>query len=151
MDFLLPHRCSLSMAELASAQDLCPTCWKDLHFINSPIYARTGVPLPFDLRPQSVSLSAKRFPPAYDRERSAQTYNDTACQLIHRFKFHNLHEIAALLDPWLQASGQDLLRDSDYLIPVPLHLFRLVSRRYNHSAELARRLSQLSGVPMKVE
>ncbi|MEC7721594.1 MAG: ComF family protein, partial [Pseudomonadota bacterium] len=59
--------------------------------------------------------------------------------------------IVALLAPWLQASGQDLLHDSDYLIPVPLDLFRIVSRRYNHSAKLARRLSQLSGVPMKVE
>ena len=136
------------MAELATAQALCPTCWKDLHFINSPICARTGVPPPFDLGPQSVSLSAMRFPPAYD---SALIYNGTARQLIHRFKFHNRPEIAALLAPWLQASGKDLLHDADYLIPVPLHLFRLVSRRYNQSAELARRLSQLSGVPMKVE
>ena len=139
------------MAELATAQAICPTCWKDLHFINSPICARTGVPPPFDLGPQSVSLSAMRFPPAYDRARSALIYNGTARQLIHRFKFHNRPEIAALLAPWLQASGKDLLHDADYLIPVPLHLFRLVSRRYNQSAELARRLSQLSGVPMKVE
>ena len=69
VDFLLPHRCSVCMAELATAQALCPTCWKDLHFINSPICTRTGVPLPFDLGPQSVSLSAMRFPPAYDRAR----------------------------------------------------------------------------------
>ena len=70
-----------------------------------------------------ASLSATRFPPAYDRARSALIYNDTACQLIHRFKFHNRHEIAALLAPWLQASGQDLLHDSDYLIPVPYICF----------------------------
>ena len=87
VDFLLPHRCSVCMAELATAQALCPTCWKDLHFINSPICARTGVPLPFDLGPQSVSLSAMRFPPAYDRARCALIYNGTARQLIHRFKF----------------------------------------------------------------
>ena len=82
-----------------------------------------------------------RFPPAYDRARSALIYNGTARQLIHRFKFHNRPEIAALLAPWLQASGQDLLHDADYLIPVPLHLFRLVSRRYNQSAELAQALT----------
>ena len=111
------------MAELATSQDLCPTCWKDLDFINSSICARKGVPLPFDLGPQSVSLSAMRFPPAYERARSALNYNDTACQLIHRFKFHNRHEIAALLAPWLQASGQYLLHDSDYLIPVPYICF----------------------------
>ena len=45
---------------------------------------------------------------------------------------------------------EDLLHDADYLIPV-LPFVCLVSRRYNQSAELARRLSQLCGVPMKVE
>ena len=92
-------------------------------------------PAPFDLGPQSVSLSAMRFPPAYDRARSALIYNGTARQLIHS-KFHNRPEIAALLAPWLQASGKDLLHDADYLIPVPLHLFRLVSRRYNREQAL---------------
>lgn len=150
-DFLLTRRCSVCMAELATAPALCPTCWMDLHFIKSPICARTGVPLPFDLGPESVSLSAMRFPSAYDRARSALIYNGTARQLIHKFKFHNRPEIAALLTPWLQTCGQDFLQDADYLIPVPLHLFRIVSRRYNQSAELARMLSQSSGVPMKVE
>ena len=150
-DFLLPRRCSVCMTELATAPALCPTCWMDLHFIKSPICARTGVPLPFDLGPESVSLSAMRFPPAYDRARSALIYNGTARQLIHKFKFHNRPEIADLLTPWLETCGQDLLKDADYLIPVPLHLFRIVSRRYNQSAELARTLSKSSGVPMKVE
>jgi predicted amidophosphoribosyltransferase len=97
----------------------------DLHFIQSPICARTGVPLPFDLGPESVSLSAMRFPPAYDRARSALIYNGTARQLMHKFKFHNRPEIADLPTPWLETCGQDLLKDADYLIPVPLHLFLL--------------------------
>lgn len=150
-DFLLPRRCSVCMAELATAPALCSSCWMDLHFIKAPICARTGVPLPFDLGPQSVSLSAMRFPPAYDRARSALIYNGTARDLIHKFKFHNRPEIAELLTPWLQTCGHDLLKDADYLIPVPLHLFRLVSRRYNQSAELARMLSHASGVPMQAE
>ena len=86
-DFLLPRRCSVCMTELATAPALCPTCWMDLHFIESPICARTGVPLPFDLGPESVSLSAMRFPPAYDRARSALIYNVTARQLIQNLNF----------------------------------------------------------------
>ena len=92
-----------------------------------------------------------RFPPVYDRVRSVLINNGTARQLIHKFKFHNQPEIADLLTPWLQTCGLDLLKDADYLIPVPLRLFRIVSRRYNQSAELARALSKSSGVPMKVE
>lgn len=111
-DFLLPRRCSVCMAELATAPALCSSCWMDLHFIKAPICARTGVPLPFDLGPQSVSLSAMRFPPAYDRARSALIYNGTARDLIHKFKFHNRPEIAELLTPWLQTCGHDLLKDA---------------------------------------
>lgn len=86
VDFLLPRRCSVCMTELATAPALCPTCWMDLHFIKSPICARTGVPLPFDLGPESVLLSAMRFPPAYDRALSALIYSRTARQLIHKLK-----------------------------------------------------------------
>ena len=72
-----------------------------------------------------------KFPPANDSAHSALIYNGTTRQLIHRFKFHNQLEIAALLAPWLPAVGQDPLHEADYLIPVPLHLFGLVNRRYN--------------------
>ncbi|MEC8535472.1 MAG: hypothetical protein VXY55_04205 [Pseudomonadota bacterium] len=46
-----------------------------------------------------ASLSATRFPPAYDRAGSELIYNGTPRQLIHRLKFHNRPEIAAILAP----------------------------------------------------
>lgn len=43
----------------------------------------------------------------------------------------NLNFIIGLKSLTFLPRGQDLLKDADYLIPVPLNLFRIVSRRYN--------------------
>jgi ComF family protein len=43
-------------------------------------------------------------------------------------------------------AGRDILADADLLVPVPLHRFRLLQRRFNQSALLALAVSRLSGI-----
>jgi ComF family protein len=43
-------------------------------------------------------------------------------------------------------AGRELLADADVIIPVPLHRFRLWSRRFNQAAALADVLAQRSGL-----
>ena len=45
-------------------------------------------------------------------------------------------------------SGGDLLDGADVLIPVPLHRWRLIARRFNQAAILAQEVSRLSGLPV---
>ena len=47
----------------------------------------------------------------------------------------------------LDATGSITLADTDLIIPVPLHRRRLISRRYNQSAELCHALSRETDVP----
>ena len=44
-------------------------------------------------------------------------------------------------------AGHALLSDADVIIPIPIHRTRLLSRRYNQSALLARSISQITGIP----
>jgi ComF family protein len=48
---------------------------------------------------------------------------------------------------WMARAGAELIADADIVVPVPLHRRRFLARRFNQSAELARVLGRLSGLP----
>src|SRR5690606_27762330 len=54
--------------------------------------------------------------------------------------------LAACMSRWMLRAGSELIADADLVVPVPLHRRRLLWRRYNQSAELARVLAALGGV-----
>lgn len=56
-------------------------------------------------------------------------------------------DMARPLAAWMARAGGELLGRADIIAPVPLHWQRLLKRRYNQSAELARYLSKASGKP----
>jgi ComF family protein len=43
--------------------------------------------------------------------------------------------------------GRPLIEQADIVVPVPLHWRRLIARRYNQAAELARRIAREAGLP----
>ncbi len=60
-------------------------------------------------------------------------------------------ETVPLFAKWMVRAGQELLAETDLIVPVPLHRARLFQRRFNQSAEMARAVSRLSGVPSAPE
>lgn len=50
--------------------------------------------------------------------------------------------MASLFSQWIGRAAADLIRDGDVIVPVPLHWTRLLSRRYNQAAEIARPLAR---------
>lgn len=54
--------------------------------------------------------------------------------------------MAPIMGRWMARAGQELLKEADALVPVPLHWRRGWSRRYNQSGALARAISRQSGV-----
>ncbi|MGZ3403522.1 MAG: ComF family protein, partial [Phenylobacterium sp.] len=56
-------------------------------------------------------------------------------------------DLAPLFARWLSRAARQLIEEADVIAPVPLHPSRLLSRRYNQAAEIARSLSRLTGVP----
>src|SRR5690606_14580996 len=56
--------------------------------------------------------------------------------------------LSAVFGPWLAKAGRELILDSDMIVPVPLHYWRFVSRRYNQSALLAAHVAKHSALPL---
>jgi ComF family protein len=147
-DWLLPPVCLACNVSIAAHHALCGACWREVRFIRAPLCDRLGLPLPFDSGGRQISAAAAAHPPDYDRARAAAHFTGTIRTLIHNLKYHDKHEPRVLLSRWLTAAGEDLLSDAHLIIPVPLNRRRLLWRRFNQSALLAREVSRISGVPM---
>ena len=146
-DLVVPPVCLDCRAPLADHDSLCPACWRQIDFIRPPLCDRLGIPLPFDAGDGAISAAAAANPPAYDRARAVAVYDGAMKQLVHGFKYHDRQDATHLLGRWMLNAGTELLADADLLVPVPLSRTRLLWRRFNQSALLARELSRLTGLP----
>lgn len=143
--FVLPPAC-LACRKPAAAEGLCAVCWTGAGFIERPYCERLGTPFAYDSGQPLVSPAAFADPPAYDRARAAMRFGDVGRELVHLLKYGDRLDLAVPLANWMGRAGAELLPEADALVPVPLYWTRLWQRRFNQSAELARRIAARSGV-----
>jgi ComF family protein len=86
-------------------------------------------------------------PHRFAAARAALVYDDGAKALLLPFKFADRTELAGPLAGHMARAGAGLLARTDILVPVPLHWRRLLGRRYNQAALLARLLAGRAGKP----
>lgn len=146
-DLALPPLCIACRKPLDTHGVLCPPCWSGIEFIRPPVCARLGTPLPFAAADEALSSAALSDPPLFRKARAAAVFSGVMRQLIHDLKYHDRHESVAFLAKLLRDAGSGLLAGADVIVPVPLSRLRLISRRFNQSAVLARRLSAMSRLP----
>ena len=98
-----------------------------------------------------VCGSCRARPPPWGRARGALRYDPASREIILPFKYGDRDDHAAALAAFMARAGAALLRDAELLVPVPLHRRRLIGRRYNQSALLARALGRRSGRAVLVD
>ncbi len=147
VDIILPPRCPVS-GDIVDAQGMIASgVWADIDFISDPICPCCGIPVGFGVDEDGKCMACFDNPPIYSSARSALKYNDASRNLILGFKHGDKTHIVSSFVPWLMRTGVDIINEADYLIPVPLHHKRLISRRYNQAALIAGELSNSTNVP----
>lgn len=126
---------------------LDPHYWGKLNFIQSPLCSTCGSPFPTETQTDMVCGNCLQDPPTYKRARSIWRYDDTSTGMVLKFKHADGTQLAPLFAGYLQQCGHDILQEADLLIPVPLHRWRLLKRRYNQAALLTRALSRKTSIP----
>lgn len=147
-DLVFPPTCPGCGRMAAGHGAVCPACWRQIAFIERPYCEVLGIPFSHDLGPGILSAEAIANPPDFDRLRSVCAFNGTARNLVHSLKYRDRTELAPMLALWMARAGKEMLADCDAIVPVPLHRFRLMSRKFNQAAELALAVSRLTGKPM---
>jgi ComF family protein len=153
LDILYPPACLACRKATAAHHALCPECWGEMRFIERPYCERLGTPFAQDLRtPGLISPEAMADPPVFGRARAVVRYDDgPARRLVHRLKYSDRLELARPMGAWMARAGAEILAEADLIVPVPLHRFRLMSRRFNQAATLAHSVSQASAVPVDAQ
>jgi len=146
LDALLPPRCLVCGGIVPDAGAMCGPCWAGMSFIEAPYCDRCGLPFEVDAGPASICGACSARPPPYGLARAVLRYDDASRPLILSFKNGDRMQAARHLGRWMARIGQDVLAGADVVAPTPLHWRRLVSRRYNQAAELARAIAHEAGV-----
>ena len=148
LDILFPPGCLACGRAVDRAAGLCPSCWREMRFIERPFCERLGIPFAQDLGPGLLSAEALARPPVYARARAVARFEDGPARLlVHRLKYGDRTELGTPMGEWMARAGRDLLPEAAVIVPVPLHRGRLWRRQFNQAAILADAVSRLSGVP----
>ncbi len=149
IDILLPNTCPLCAGEpafdyapsLSSTNrpaGLCADCLTGFKAITGPICSLCGAPFVTPAGPDHLCtecIKRKRVP--FIKARSAFYYTENGAQSIRLFKYHGLFALKPAFEALFKPQLPEF-RDTDLVVPVPLHRRRLRHRGFNQSLILAR-------------
>jgi ComF family protein len=147
LDVVLPPRCPVT-GELVGIQGtLHPAFWTTLNFIHAPMCACCSVPFAHEATENMLCANCLHQPPLYHAMRCVWRYDDASAALILKFKHADALHLTPLLGGFLSRSGAEILQGADLLLPVPLHRWRLLKRKYNQAGLLAKFIARENNIP----
>jgi len=148
LNLLFPPQCLICNGSVAANGTLCLPCWQQVRFITDPMCACCGAPFDYALGPEAICGECMREHPVYARGRAVFRYDEHSRALVTKLKYADQAQLAAIYGKWLANFGKTLATASDVIVPVPLHYWRFLGRRYNQSALLAYAMAKQCGLPV---
>ena len=127
---------------------LCGACWAETPFLTGLVCDACGQPLPGEAAPDEAVLcdDCMARPRPWTRGRAVLRYEGRARSLVLALKHGDRGDLARPAAAWMARAVRPILRPGAMLVPVPLHWRRLLRRRYNQSALLARGMARVLGL-----
>jgi ComF family protein len=145
LDLILPPM-TLDDGARSLSGGLSAETWSRITFIDDPACMGCGTPFEYAQGPGARCAACMARPRAFNRARAACLYDENSSGPILQLKHADRSDLAPLFAHWLSRAARDLLAQADAVTPVPLHRTRILRRRYNQSAEIARPLARLHGL-----
>ena len=141
LDLMLPPRAFDGTPALSGG--LSAPAWSRITFLDDPVCDGCGGALTFDSGAVELCPLCQARPRAFARARAACVYDEHSRDLILKLKHADRTDLAGLMALWLSRAAAPLLDEADAIAPVPMHPVRLLRRRYNQAAEIARPLAAI--------
>ena len=149
LKILYPDQCVACGGLVDGAGGLCAACWPETPFIDGLVCDACGTPLLGEAagaRPLCDDCLAEH--PPWVRGRAVLAYRDAGRRMVLGLKHSDRLDLVRPLAGWMAARGAPLRSADAVLVPVPLHWSRLLTRRFNQAALLARELGRIWGCPV---
>lgn len=148
LNFILPPHCLVTGEPVDVQGSLDPKYWAQLTFIDAPFCDCCGRPFSHEMDDKTLCRDCIHDRPTYTQCRSVLIYDQHSKALVLKLKYGDRLEIAPLLATWLYTRGHAFFDKSDLLMPVPLHPWRRITRKFNQSAVIARHLAPKIDLPV---
>lgn len=139
---IYPPQCISCNALVASDFGLCPACWRDTPFISGLVCCKCGSPVAGEEGQDVLCDDCLAVERPWSAGRSALLYRDNARRIVLALKHGDRMELARPAALWLKQAAAPLLRPDTVVVPVPLHWWRLIRRKYNQAALLSSALAR---------
>lgn len=144
---LYPPQCISCAAPVTSDFGLCSECWRETPFIGGLVCDQCGVPLPgSDTGERVICDDCMTIARPWGQGRSALLYRDNGRSLVLALKHGDRMDLARPAGGWMLKAAKPMLRPGMLVVPVPLHWFRLIRRKYNQAALLSKVVAQAGGL-----
>ncbi|HEY5412433.1 MAG TPA: ComF family protein [Caulobacteraceae bacterium] len=141
LDLILPPR-ALDHGAATQTSGLSAEAWGRIRFLEAPVCDGCGAPFEHDLGDGVRCAACSSRPRVFSRARAACLYDDASRDLVLQLKHADRTELAGLLSIWISRAAAKLIAEAELIVPVPMRPWRLLRRRYNQAAELARPLAR---------
>lgn len=147
LSLIYPDQCALCPELVEETGGLCAECWRDTHFIRGLVCESCGASLPgADDSGVVFCDDCLVLDRPWAKGRAAISYRDAGCRFVLALKHGDRPDLAETAATWMARAGSAFWRYNPVLVPIPIHWSRLLRRRYNQSAELARALAKHTGL-----
>ncbi len=118
--------------------------WNKLHFLQNPACKICFEPFEFKVDDEIICGACAQKNPEYFKALSVLKYDKNSKILITKFKYFDQTNLAKYFSKLMTKQAEEILPDIDFIAPIPLHKIRILKRKYNQSALLAKNIAKQS-------
>ena len=152
--FVFPAQCIICKNFIENDDGICFECLNKIDFISEPRCAYCGYPFEIMFPNQKTKSNYFVCPhclkskPKFNKCLSVVRYNDASKKIILPFKHADKTNYARIMGKMMASTISPYKDKFDYIIPVPIHLKRMLKRKYNQSALLANVIAKILKKPV---
>ncbi|MCE3255648.1 MAG: utilization protein GntX [Rickettsiaceae bacterium] len=141
---IFPKSC-LICNKIIDGGSFCVEDWNKLYFLQKPACDICFHPFEFEVEDQIICGKCSKEKPEYFKALSVLNYDENSKILVTKFKYFDQTYLAKYFANLMFKQAMEILQEIDFIAPVPLHKFRIIRRKYNQAALLAKHFAELSG------